>query len=412
MNRNPVLLFLVDALGFNFIGPQSTPYLDSLAKRHLLKPMRPVLGYSDAQRASLFTGRYPQEIGYWTDFRMVPNSSPLTPFSRLAFLDHIPNDFIRRVIKYMLAKTLAPLQARRTGYNELPLYNIPLGMMRHFQPSLQKDMFEAGVFEPVPTIFDLCRQYNEQFAVIRSDVFGLRHMFSKPSSVGQLVTDAVANIDPNVKLLYIYLHSIDMLGHRYGICSDKFDEILLDADQTIATIIEAAKAKLGHNLETIMVSDHGMNHTTEFIDYTYLLKQSGFGKDYIVALDSTMVRLWYFNDEAKDRIHSLVENSGHGEFVTSEELSRLGVKFSNSDYYEEVYLLRPGLSIFPNYHSYLKPMAMHAYHPEFEDQTAVAFFIGENIEHLTNETQELVITDIMPILKQILGFNIPAGSNN
>tara|TARA_B100001123_G_scaffold367775_1_gene428303 strand:+ start:3543 stop:4790 length:1248 start_codon:yes stop_codon:yes gene_type:complete len=412
MKPKPVLLFLVDALGIDFISDQTMPYLSNLAKNHALKPMTPVLGYSDVQRASLFTGCYPQDIGYWTDFRMIPNSSPLKLFSRLSFLDYIPSDFIRRVIKYFLAKTLSPIQARITGYKELPLYNIPLRVIQHFQPSLKKSMFEQEPFQSVPTIFDLCRQHEQEFAVVRSDVFGLRHMFSKASSVANLVSKEVLQINPNVKLLYVYLHTIDMLGHRYGIRSHKFKDVLLDADQAIKTIVEAARERLGESLEVAIVSDHGMNHTQEFIDYTYLLKQPGFGKDYIVALDSTMVRLWYFTEGAKHRMHSLVEESQHGTFLTPKELRELGVHFTNSDYYQEVYLLRPGLSIFPNYHSYLKPFAMHAYHPKFKDQTAVAFFIGSELERLTERTQKLDIVDIMPILKEVLGFNKSTYTNH
>jgi len=400
-----VLFLLVDALGYDFLSPETTPYLTSIARQGSLLPMTPVLGYSDAQRAALFTGCYPEKIGYWLDFRMAYNSSVLRPFSALGFLDWLPGDLPRRALKFALARTVVPLQARRTGYRTLHLYNMPFRAMRHFQPSLPSTMFDPHPFGDVPTIFDLCRQKGVKFAAVQSDRFGLANMFRMPDQLTPFLSREIQRIDPDVSLLYVYLHSVDMLGHRYGIRSPRFREVLARADRAVQRIVEEAREKLGKDLELVIVSDHGLNHTERFVSYGKLLRQPGFGRDYLVALDSTMVRLWYFQHGVRPGIRQAVEESGHGRFLGQEELRHLGVYFESRDYYDEVYLLRPGLSIFPNYHSYLKPMAMHAYHPDEPDQRAIALFHGRRLAHLKAPEGSLHITDIMPTISQVLGLD-------
>ena len=48
-------------------------------------------------------------------------------------------------------------------------------------------------------------------------------------------------------------------------------------------MVEAARERLGPNLETVIVSDHGFNHTEKFVNYSHLLSQAGFGREYLQA---------------------------------------------------------------------------------------------------------------------------------
>ena len=66
-----VLVLLIDALGYNFVSKTRTPYLWNFANRNSTHAITPVLGYSDSQRAAIFTGKQPQEIGYWLDSQLV-----------------------------------------------------------------------------------------------------------------------------------------------------------------------------------------------------------------------------------------------------------------------------------------------------------------------------------------------------
>ena len=404
MSTSPtVLIFLVDALGHDMISEETTPYLWRFASQGRLGSMRPVLGYSDAQRAALFTGKLPDQSGYWTDFRLHLGESPLRPFGNLRALDALPGDFSRRCVKFLLSKTAAPFQARATGYKSLPLYNLPFKAMPHFEPTLAGSMLDPHPFPSAPTMFDLVRDGGGSVAAVQSDVYGIAGMFKGPKAAADRLCAGILGVDPGADLVYVYLHSVDFLGHRYGVPSPRFRAVLREADAAVERVVAVARGHFGSDLETVVVSDHGLNHTERFVDYGHLLREPGFGRDYVVALDSTMVRLWYFEEAAQPRLRALVDASGHGRFLTEAELRDHGVFFPNGDFYHEVYLLRPGLSIFPNYHSYLKPLSMHAYDPGVPDQQAIAMFTGPRLDSMP-APKGLSITGVMPIVAGLLGL--------
>ena len=136
MSKN-VLVLLIDALGYNFISKTRTPYLWNFANQNSTHAITPVLGYSDSQRAAIFTGKQPQEIGYWLDSQLVGiGESPYKAWKYFQFVDKFPGDFPKRVIKYGLSKTVGPIIARKSGYKSLPIYNTPIKALNRFQPSL------------------------------------------------------------------------------------------------------------------------------------------------------------------------------------------------------------------------------------------------------------------------------------
>ena len=85
--RKKILFLLVDALGFDFVNDVQMPLLNTLSDKSYFYSLEPVLGYSDAQRAALFTGCLHATSGYWTDFMREPGKSPLKPFSLLFLKD-------------------------------------------------------------------------------------------------------------------------------------------------------------------------------------------------------------------------------------------------------------------------------------------------------------------------------------
>jgi predicted AlkP superfamily pyrophosphatase or phosphodiesterase len=56
-----VLAILVDALRYDYVTPQDTPFMYELGLQGVSLPLRPILGYSDSIRATIFTGTYPDK---------------------------------------------------------------------------------------------------------------------------------------------------------------------------------------------------------------------------------------------------------------------------------------------------------------------------------------------------------------
>ncbi len=400
--RKKILFLLVDALGFDFVNDVQMPLLNTLSDKSYFYSLEPVLGYSDAQRAALFTGCLPATSGYWTDFMREPGKSPLKPFSLLSSFDKLPIDFIKRSLKYGLAKTIAPMIAKRSGYPSLPLYNIPFSVMSDFHPTLKTSMLSPDCFQKTPSIFTLLDDNNIPFHTIQTDWFGTFNLFKHPSAFNSLLNNSFSAMSDETEFLYLYLHMLDMLGHRHGIRGNTFSEVLIEMDNLIDNIISQIKTILGEDLNIVIVSDHGLNHTEEFIDYTFLLNDPRFGNEFMVALDSTMVRIWYFNDIIKENIRKLIKERSRGKFLTIDEINNFGINFEHNKYYEDIYLLEPGQSIFPNYHSYLQPYAMHAYDPKGKDQQGIALFYGEIFSQLNISQNAMKMIDVMPTIASVL----------
>ena len=89
-----------------------------------------------------------------------------------------------------------------------------------------------------------------------------------------------------------------------------------------------------------------------------------------------MVRLWYLDDDERLRneLRDRVAARYPGHFLTADELAAHHLRFTGRLYGDDIYLLPPGVAIFPNFHSFIKPKAMHAYDPADQDQWGI--FIG------------------------------------
>ena len=105
-----LLYVLVDAVRHDYVTEERTPYLASVAAKHGRSRMRPLLGYSDSIRAAIFTGAYPDETGYWMEYCLRPDETPLAHMSMLARGGRIydgPDEVHRQVVAKRILKAFA-----------------------------------------------------------------------------------------------------------------------------------------------------------------------------------------------------------------------------------------------------------------------------------------------------------------
>jgi hypothetical protein len=359
----PVLVFLVDAFRHDFLSEEGTPNLAQLAEMGVRRPLKPILGYSDAIRATFFTGRYPDETGYWMEYGYRPETSPWKDLSRLAALDRLPSDLMKRGLKLAASSTAMNIRAKRRGVPHLSLRNIPFRALGKFDFTLSEPMTAPKALG-YPSIFDKCTEVGRPWAyldasrVSRNDL--LRQLDEVPGNVG---------------LLFVYLHQIDQAAHLFGIRSDIFRRRLHSTDALAGRILARVRRRFGH-VTTLVFSDHGMSELSRQIAIPELISHSAFPERFFVALDATMVRLWYLDEDERLRqeLRERVANRFPGHFLRPDEISGHHLSFTSRLYGDEFFLLPPGIGIFPNFHSFIRPKAMHAYDPADRDQWGI--FIG------------------------------------
>jgi hypothetical protein len=383
--RRPLLYVLVDAVRHDYVEPKRTPYLAQLAAESGLSRMRPLLGYSDSIRAAIFTGRYPDETGYWMEYCYRPGSPALAPFQRLAPLDRLPSDLLRRATKLGLSQTLVRRQARRHGYAQLGLRNLPFRALDRFDWTLRTEMTAEGALG-APTIFDHVAEAGLAWTYLDASKLGMRRLLA-----------ALDSLPRETSFVFVYLHHVDLASHVVGIRSRLFERALAHTDSLARSVVERTEARLGP-LDLAVFSDHGMSPVDRVVSYPSLWRHPGFPSRFCFALDATMVRLWFEDDSAalRDEVRQVVAREADGHFLSADERRDLHLDFADRLYGDEIFLLEPRTAIFPNFHSLQRPKAMHAYHPDDLEQHGIAIGVSDA------QTVELV--DLAPHALGVLGI--------
>ncbi len=389
----PLVCVLVDAFRHDYLEQRETPVIAGLAEGGNTGRIRPILGYSDSIRATIFTGAYPDEHGYWMEYCYRPESSPFRAYGRLAPLDRFPSDFVQRGIKFVLSRSLVRALARRRGYRELSLRHLPFRAAGSFDWTLRGAMTAPGALGK-PTLFDQLSAAGVRWEYVDFHREGRRR--------------ALARLDAlhlETRLVFVYLHHIDMASHLVGLGSPIFRRTVRRTDALLGEVLRRVSERLG-KVEPLVFSDHGMAAVERTVSYEGLLRESGFPDRFCVALDATMVRLWWLDadEPLRQRIRRQVDEGAPGRFLGAEEIRDLHLNFDHRLYGDEIFLLAPGVAIFPNFHSLLRPKAMHAYHPDDSDQHGI---IVASADESLGETVEL--TEIAPLILRRLGVSSANG---
>jgi predicted AlkP superfamily pyrophosphatase or phosphodiesterase len=386
----PVLCILVDAFRHDYLDERRTPVLARLATDLGSARIRPILGYSDSIRATIFTGRYPSEHGYWMEYCYRPEARAFGRLDRLAPLDAVPSDFVQRCLKLALSKTIVRRLARRNGYRDLSLRHLPFRSLGRFDWTLRTRMTERRALG-AETIFDELSGEGVGWSYLDSSRGGRR-----------IVLQELDRLPRDTRFTFVYLHHVDMASHVVGLESRLFERVLRKTDALVGEVLERFRARLGEP-DLLVFSDHGMSAINRLVSFRDLVRHPGFPRRFCFALDATMVRLWYEDDdpELRAEVRQRIAARARGRFLGQDELRELHLDFEHRLYGDEIFLLEPGQAIFPNFHSMLRPRAMHAYHPDDPEQHGI--FIG--LAGAEREAVELV--EIAPLCRRLLGLGQP-----
>jgi hypothetical protein len=384
----PVVCVLVDAFRHDYLDSWRAPFLASLAERSSAARMRPILGYSDSIRATIFTGAYPDQHGYWMEYCFRPGAGAFSPLERLSALDRLPSDFLRRGVKFGLSSTIVRALARRRGYGHLSLRHFPFRALDCFDWTLRGSMSDPGGLG-LPTIFDELTAAGVPWSYLDSS-----------KSTRSALLRAAGELEPDTRFVFVYLHPIDMASHLVGLDSPIFWRAVQRTDALAERVVDCIGRRIGEP-ELVVFSDHGMSSVDRLVSYPELWLHPAFPTRFCFALDATMVRLWWLDGDPdlREQVRGLVRAKGPGRFLSRSELSGLHLEFDNRLYGDEIYLLEPPVAIFPNFHSMLRPKAMHAYHPDGLDQHGILIAPpGEG----SGEVAELV--DVTALCRRLTGL--------
>lgn len=381
-----ILGIFIDALNPLFINETDTPFLYRLSgKGENIVPLKSVLGFSNTIDATIFTGTYPDRHGIWIEYYYNPNYSPYSkiPLVKLSKpIDYIPIQIIRSGINFLLSKYIYPYYAKKLGYSELAPYNIPYKIITYFDVVTSKHYTEPKAFL-VPSLVDILIEN------------GLSFYYSTHIN-GTTFKNALSS-DVSI----FYFSKADLIGHIFGVGSKQHKNALREIDREVEYLVNTYQRKFGNSFEVLVFSDHGMANVNKKINTIPWIKDKELGKKYLVAIESTMMRFWYFNESYKEKIRERLNSLDYGHLLSTKEKKQLRIYFPDNKYGEDIFLIDQGYALYPSFKSWSIPKAMHGYNPNIKEQFAVLISPG------ISRVKQASVVNIMPTILKLLNIKIP-----
>ncbi len=346
MKRCLPLFVFVDACGWEII--KNDPFAQQFAPER--RKLTSVFGYSSACVPSILAGRWPVEHRNWCYFVYDPVHSPFKPLRALRWLPRALTS--RRFFRYRLSKMLKKY-LKFKGYFDL--YNIPFEHISLFDFSEKKSPLQPGGMNCGPNIFDHLGKR------------GIAYHVSDPARTERQNLDAlISDIDrEKIDFAFLYWPDLDGLLHRVGNKSPDVPAKLRAYEPWLKELMAHAGAHYDE-VKLAIFSDHGMANCDKHLNLRAKLNALDlrFGKDYVVVLDSTMARFWFFNDRARRLVTECLGTVPEGRVMPDDELAELGALFPDRYFGELIFLVEEGVLIVPSDMGERPIRAMHGYHPD------------------------------------------------
>ena len=374
------VLIVIDACRHDYLNRDITPFLDSLKKSgEYTKKIIPGNGF--CERTEIFTGKKPIDTGFFTaiDYSRNRKQNAMITWVLSFFnfmLRLLPFALIERIVRRLLWE-----YSIRTSHPMHP-QNIPLNLIKYF--SLTEDyvdMREKGALG-YTSIFDYMRSKSLRFFY---DSFTALNLSSRGNDQDRLNL-VLNNAKDNFSLYLIYIGNLDAVGHKYGPCSTEINNAIQKMDKQLSNFSEKFSS-INPEAEYIYLGDHGMTNVNSIVDIDKILKsemhQYGLktGSDYIYFLDSTMMRIWIFDNDHKNAIvKSISKNSvlkSKGKFVNKNDATLLEIPI-NKNSADIIWWANPGVMISPDFfHRKAENIkGMHGYSNKHDDSKGFCIDTG------------------------------------
>lgn len=359
----------IDALGWEIYRKYG--FLTQLAPNS--RRLKTTFGFSSAADPSILTGRYPDEHTHWSSFIYDPANSPFKWMKVWAKLP--PIIFDRWRVRHYLSRVIKASHLW-TGYFEL--YSVPFRYLPYFDYLEKRDYFVPGGILATDTIFDWCVQK------------GIEYYCSnwRESEENILLANKKKISEAKIKFCYVYLPKLDGIMHNYGPFSEATQAKLKSLEMQISDLFSYA-SRIYDDVSLYVISDHGMAPVHDSFDLMPLINSLPYeyGKDYVAFYDSTMARFWFFNDQARSAIISLLGSLECGSIVDQEEMKQLRVWFPHDRFGQLYFLMNEGILLNPSFMG-LKPIpGMHGYHPDADHSYSIMLSnrtIAQDVQSITD----------------------------
>jgi predicted AlkP superfamily pyrophosphatase or phosphodiesterase len=381
-----VLMIHIDACRYDYINEEDAPFLFSRMQDHFSCRLVPTFGFEPD--AAYLAGQYPDESDGGALFWYDPESAPVDPlWSRIPRLPLPADRLLRRAMTWVYGK--------RSDNPFFTTANIPFSIIDQFDVTRNQPIDAPGA---IPSgLFDTLGERDKTW---------FTHVHPCHRVDLKSVLSRVQQHHPPVDLAFIHLGDLDRIGHRYGPGSPEQKHMMRKVDSGIRQIIHHYQ-NVDPHLDVVILGDHGMCAVTRHLDLASRLQSLDLTvkRDYLVFLDSTMARFWFFTDRARNRIQHLLSDIDDGIILDQNALDRYHLNYDHNRYGDLIFVAHAGVLLFPNYFQGHTPESgMHGYLPEVPQQQSVLILASSRGAPL--ETPNAVdMRRVYPTVLTLLGMD-------
>ena len=383
-----VLLVLVDGLRHDYLNPADAPFLHELSSNNWSCRLHET--YAFELRPAFLAGLQPEECGIANMFLHDPKGSPFAGLD-LEKMDRAAIDLAVKEVELSRGHSASAHYAFSAA--------IPRDLLPCFAFSETHLTWEEGALGGHPTLFDHLRKAGKKWLWLAYPDGDLR--------AGPLVQAFEEQLQSDHSLIFLHFGELDWVGHEAGPGSAPTREKLREIDQALAKVF-ARLNRTRSEVRSLIFGDHGMVAVERTMDMAGILAQTGLrlGEDYLYFLDSTQARFWFRQEGARERVLAALQGHPEGSFLTPSDLERLRYRFPDHRYGQEIFAVREGTVLFPNFfQDSAPPKGMHGYLPEVEANWSAAILTGATGGPSPSEPRDL--TALYPTVLEFLDLPLP-----
>ncbi|MCY0867645.1 MAG: alkaline phosphatase family protein [Desulfurococcus sp.] len=361
----PFVLLSIDALDFI----QLLTVERDLYKKFYVNPLYTPLGFSTGLHYVALSGNSQHKMRIWTLWK----------------LNTYPGKMLQiNINKWVVMWALEKLIRKR------------------YLPVLPPDLSPYFTFEDR---FDPLRPHESKLPTLIDEL--INHGFKiKIIIVKTLIQDIEKIVNaifkPGFDVIVLTYSELDTLGHMRG-------RLTVDIRQRISNILTLLKKLDERNIPFLLYSDHGMVPVVKAIDILKIISNIDYilGIDYMISIESTLVRLWYFNRNAREVGRILREKLDFylQDVVNSENAYIYDVPIPSKEFGDEALVLKPGIILLPSFWlptraiPWKVPRGMHGY--ICKSGKGLNYHVCGS--YISNVEQASSIYDIATKVKKVLG---------
>lgn len=352
MKKKLQLFIFVDALGYEIISKhnfmsESLPFNKKIEMQ---------FGYSSTAIPTILSGTRPRTHKHFSFFYLDKENSP---FKYFRFIPKIFNThlFNRGRVRNFLSKILKKIYGY-TGYFQL--YSVPFDKLSKLNYCEKEDMFIPNGLGSVENLADFLLKNKISYHISNwrnSELFNI-------NEAKNLI------IEGKKDFIFLYLADLDGLLHQHVRHNDIIEKKLDFYSACFHDLLNKAKSEK-RPIHMTIISDHGMTPLAGVVDLKAKLEKLPLKvlHDYTPIYDSTMLRVYFHNEKARELIKStLATEPGH--WLSQAELIANGINFDNNQYFDELFLMDAGIQIVPSDMGKKALNGMHGFAVEDKDSAA------------------------------------------